>query len=375
MRSIVIGLVITLVGLIHYYVGRKLTFLLNSVLPIKTGIFIAVIFALCAIATLATYTQSNMNVGSLIGKLGSYWMGFILTSLVIFGLTDIILKIISLFRKNFDTSHQLYTVLPLIAIISLFVYGVWHATQLKTTEYQVTIDKKSELDSLNIVMFSDVHLGYINDVHKLEKIVDLVNEQKPDLVLIPGDLFDGNFKAVQDPERTLQLFNQLKTKYGVYLSWGNHDAGENFDKMKAFIKDSNITLLEDEVILIENKIAIAGRKDVNPIGNQDEKRKNIDDALEELDESVPLIVLDHQPSTINDYDSNVDLIVAGHTHQGQVFPFSLVTRLAFDVDYGYYKTPKNNQVIVTSGAATWGPPMRIGTNSEIVKINLQFQQK
>lgn len=373
MRSIVIGLVITLVGLVHYYVGRKLTLLLNSFLPFKTGIFITIIFALGAISTLATYTQSNMSVGGFIGKLGAYWLGFILTSFVIFGLTDLTLKIIGLFRKDFNTSHQLYTILPFVVIIGFFVYGIWHATQLKVAEYQVTVDKKSDIDSLNIVVFSDVHLGYINDVHRLEKIVELTNEQNPDLILIPGDLFDGNFEAVQNPKRILQLFNQLKAKYGVYLAWGNHDAGANFDKMKAFIQDSNITLLEDEVILIEDKFAIAGRKDVNPLGDQKDKRKDIDPAIEELDPSIPLIVMDHQPSTINDYDSNVDLIVAGHTHQGQIFPFSLVTRFYFDVDYGYHKTPKNNQVIVTSGAGTWGPPMRIGTNSEIANIKVQFK--
>ncbi|MGY3779196.1 metallophosphoesterase [Isobaculum melis] len=373
MRNLIFGIIITVFGFMHYYVGHKLAILLDGILPFNTDILIAMLFACCAVSTLATYLLSDKNVGGFIGKLGSYWLGIILTSLVLFGLTDLLLQCIHLFKKDFNPADQLSIGLPLIVIIGVFIYGVWHAKQLKTTEYQITIDKKSDLASLNIVMFSDIHLGYINDAHQFEKIVSLVNEQQPDLILIPGDLFDGNFEAVQEPDRIMQLFHQLKAKYGVYLSWGNHDAGANFDKMKAFIKDSNITLLEDELILIENKLAIAGRKDISPIGNQNEKRKEMAASLAEVDASIPLIVLDHQPSTIHDYEENVDLIVAGHTHQGQVFPFSLVTRLAFAVDYGYYQTAHHNQVIVTSGAKTWGPPMRIGTNCEIVKIKVTFQ--
>ena len=236
----------------------------------------------------------------------------------------------------------------------------------------IEIDKKSDLKDLEIVLISDLHLGYINNNRKLEKAVKKINQQSPDIVFIAGDLFDGNFLAVQSHDDAKELLNSIKTKYGTFLCWGNHDAGNSFGRMKQFIKSTDIILIEDNVINIENKFIIAGRKDSYPIDFQGEMRVSDFKELDKVNKELPIIVIDHQPSNLMEYVNKADLVLSGHTHKGQVFPFNLITKHLFIVDYGHYKSDSGLQSIVTSGLGTWGPPMRIGSDNEIAKIAVRF---
>ena len=112
---------------------------------------------------------------------------------------------------------------------------------------------------------------------------------------------------------------------------------------------------------------MAGRKDSFPIGGQGDKREKL--TLPAKAGELPVIVMDHQPGNIRDYGEETDLILCGHTHQGQMFPFNLITNAVFDVDYGYYRASDDSpQVIVTSGAGTWGPPQRVATDNEVAEI-------
>ncbi|OJG74848.1 hypothetical protein RV12_GL002265 [Enterococcus quebecensis] len=261
-------------------------------------------------------------------------------------------------------------------IIILFCYGSWQAQQIKTMNYQVTLNKagNSGQKKIKAVLISDVHLGYVNNLKKLKKIVTQINQMNPDIVFISGDLFDGNFNALQDPEGIKQQFRRLSSTYGTYMCWGNHDAGETFDQMKELVESGNITLLEDEMTVVADEILVVGRKDSRPIGSQEGNRKSIQEQFTKVGNQLPKIILDHQPSNIDEYEYANELILSGHTHKGQIFPFNLVTKAYFTVDYGYYRKDKNSpQVIVSSGVCTWGPPMRLGTQSEIVQIDMTIE--
>lgn len=255
-------------------------------------------------------------------------------------------------------------------VLILFFIGMYTANDIKITKYEITVDKSSNLDMLKIAMFSDLHLGYVNNHEKLSEIVSKINRISPDIVVIPGDFFDGNYNAIKNPQEIQEALLKINSTYGTYLVWGNHDAGNTFDEMKALIASANITILEDEAIEVADRFILVGRRDSSPIGYQGENRTDTNINMEESDINLPVIVLDHQPSNMGEYQQ-ADLILSGHTHQGQVFPFSLITKLAFIVDYGYYCDDKK-QMIVTSGVATWGPPIRIGTKSEIVEIDMGF---
>ena len=226
---------------------------------------------------------------------------------------------------------------------------------------------------MKIVLISDLHLGAVNSEKRLENIVKNINNLEPDIVCIAGDIFNDDYYALQNPEKAIGLLKSITATYGVYGSLGNHDSGKTFDEMINFLKQSHIKLLNDTYVIIDGRLALFGRVDPSPIGGFGElKRKEITESIASLDPKLPVVVMDHTPSNIEQYGENVDLVLAGHTHKGQIFPGSLITNAVFVVDYGHYqKDTVSPHVIVTSGVGTWGMPMRVGSNNEIVSINLR----
>lgn len=123
-------------------------------------------------------------------------------------------------------------------IVLLFAGGIWQAERLQKTSYKVETVPVEQ--PVRIALLSDIHLGYVNGVRKLERIVQRVNEEQPDVVFIAGDLFDSNFEVMRHPERIQELLSTFQSTYGTFLAWGNHDAGDNFDKMRALVLQTNI---------------------------------------------------------------------------------------------------------------------------------------
>lgn len=360
----------------NFYIGRKFLVILKQFDFFKYPGILWGIIGLLTIAALVTLLVFNGNVGSIVGKIGSYWLSYWFLSLVIFGITDVILKITGKITLLQSKTELVIWVSALAVTVVLFCYGSWQAQQIKTVNYQLTIDKPTygKSQKIKAVLISDVHLGYVNDVKKLEKIVTKINQLQPDIIFIAGDLFDGNYQALQDAKGMEKQLSRLSSVHGTYMCWGNHDAGETFEKMKALVEASNITILEDEMTVVDEELLVVGRKDSRPIGSQNGNRKSLQEQFEKVGNQLPKIILDHQPSNLEEYEQPNELILSGHTHKGQIFPFSLVTKAYFTVDYGYYRKNENSpQVVVSSGVGTWGPPMRIGTQSEIVQIDITIE--
>ncbi|OPJ62651.1 metallophosphoesterase [Clostridium chromiireducens] len=170
------------------------------------------------------------------------------------------------------------------------------------------------------------------------------------------------------------ILKNVKSKYGIYASLGNHDydhKGDSTYRIDNFEK-VGINILRDSVININKSFYIIGREDKFYERINGTKRKEFLELMDGIDKNLPIIVLDHQPSNLEEpIKTGVDLQLSGHTHKGQFFPFNLITKRVFKKDYGYLKIG-NFQIIVSSGARTWGPPIRIGSKSEIVDIEIQF---
>lgn len=306
--------------------------------------------------------------------IGSHVMGIYVYLLLFFLATDLVILIGSLIKiipSPIPSSvHFFAGLVPILLTASFVSYGIYHANQIQTVAYNVSINNSSS--KMKIVLVSDLHLGATHSEKRLPKIVETINAQNPDLVCIAGDIFNNDYTAIQDPERASALLKQIKSTYGVYASLGNHDAGNTFDQMLRFLERSNIKLLNDEHVIIDNRLALFGRIDASPIGGFGNlKRKDISDQIASL-QHIPIVVMDHNPINIDQYDEKTDVILSGHTHKGQMFPFHLITRSIYTVDYGHYQKDENSpHVIVTSGAGTWGMPMRVGTDCEVVSIQLQ----
>ena len=201
-----------------------------------------------------------------------------------------------------------------------------------------------------------------------------------------GDIFDNDIEAVPDLEGVAFELRRLHAPLGVFACQGNHDVdrismagalrGETTaDRIQEFLKDAGITYMLDDTLLVADSFYLVGRRDARPIGSR-HIRQTAANLTSDLDKSRPLIFLDHQPVDYPAIESaGADLILSGHTHRGQVFPGSIVTRHMFKeagaTHYGYWHG-SSAQAVVTSGAGVWGPPMRIGSRSEVVLIDVKF---
>ncbi len=276
----------------------------------------------------------------------------------------------------------------MVLVIVMSTYGVMHAQDLKKTVYEVNVDKDGgRIQKLNIVLLADLHLGYNVGVRQVERIVSMVNEMQPDIVCIAGDIFDNDYDALDDPERLKQLLRSIQTKYGVYACYGNHDIKEALisgfqvthsdkkvsdDRMDQFLADANIQLLNDETVFIDQSFYLTGRLDYKNPGKTADVRKTPEQITMELDKSKPILVMDHEPVELQELaDAGVDIDLSGHTHNGQLFPGNLTIHLFWENPYGHIQKDQMHS-IVTSGAGVWGPNMRIGTNTEVVQVIVNF---
>ena len=245
---------------------------------------------------------------------------------------------------------------------------------------------------MKVVLLADTHFGYNAGVLHARELVRKINKQKPDLVCIAGDIFDNEYDAIRNPEKLEKTLRGIKSTYGVYACWGNHDLNEEIlagftfkhkdgdlsdikdPRMKKFLEDSNIHILEDESVLINDQFYVIGRKDASLTEKIHETRKAPAQLTEKLDRDKPIIMIDHQPKELQELaDAGVDLDLCGHTHDGQTFPGNFTIKLMWENPCGLL-IKDNMTNITTSGAGVWGPAMRIGTDSEICSINIQLKK-
>ena len=357
----------------------------------------AVIYVLLSTSLLTGFLIKNpKSLHRMLKIIGNYFLGIFLYTLVIILLADfgrILLKYV--FHASWIHSRTAFTVAGAICallILLLSACGIFHAKYIKTTSYDVIINKTiPERTSMKVVLLADTHFGYNAGVLHARELVRKINKQKPDLVCIAGDIFDNEYDAIRNPEKLEKTLRGIKSTYGVYACWGNHDLNEEIlagftfkhkdgdlsdikdPRMKKFLKDSNIHILKDESVLINDQFYVIGRKDASLTEKIDETRKAPAQLTEKLDRDKPIIMIDHQPKELQELaDAGVDLDLCGHTHDGQTFPGNFTIKLMWENPCGLLS--KDNMTnITTSGAGVWGPAMRIGTDSEICSINIQLK--
>lgn len=286
--------------------------------------------------------------------IGSIWMVFTLYMVLALIATDILKLLLPNFGGRFFYAFAF--------TCSLLIYGYWNYKNPKTVELNLKMEKPHP--AMKIVAVSDIHLGHGTGKKQLQKYVERINALNPDIVLIGGDLIDNSIAPLY-MERMDEELSQLKAPLGVYMAPGNHEYISGIGKCREFLEKTPITLLRDSLITLPNGVQLIGRDD-----HSNRKRKPLSQLVGEAIHTQPIIVVDHQPYNLAESDAcGVDLQFSGHTHRGQVWPMSLLTDKMFEQSYGYRRW-RNTHVYVSSGLSLWGPPFRIGTNSEIVVINI-----
>lgn len=365
------------IGSVNFYVAKKVHKGLSYFFgKLKFWVVCSCFFVSTVIFVLGFLRNSlpfPTAVKDILAILSYCWMGIFLYLLLYTIISDIIILLCRLFKFSFSKKP----ITRAVAVLAVFVltvitsgYGFYNARQIDRIEYDIKLESKTDISDIKMVMISDIHLGTVGCEGRLESIVKEINSQKPDVVCIAGDLFDSSMDLLSDPEKAIENLKKIESTYGVYACFGNHDAGDTFGQMSDFLEKANINILNDQYTVIDERLILAGRLDKSAIGGRDIKRKALSKI--EGDNDLPVVVMDHNPANYSDYSSDVDLILSGHTHKGQIFPVNLVTDILYEVDYGYYRKDNNSpQIIVTSGIGYWGMPMRVGTNSELVVINFK----
>ncbi|HEY4788003.1 MAG TPA: metallophosphoesterase [Bacteroidales bacterium] len=314
----------------------------------------------------------------------TYWVGAVwMAALLYFFLIVLFIDFVRLvnigfhFLPNKNSDNYLIIKhislgLAIILVVVMLVYGKWNAAHPKLTRLDLSVSKYAgAIKELNIVMVSDIHLGSLFGKEKVQNMVNKVNQLKPDVIILAGDILD----EAQNPilrENIGAPLKLLNASLGVFAVTGNHEYIGGINRAVRYIESLNIKLLRDTTLFINNSFYLAGREDKDISRFTHNNRKSLEEILKGTDHHYPLILIDHQPFNLNQaVENDVDLQLSGHTHNGQFWPFNLITKRVYEVSYGY-KLKGNTHVYVSSGYGTWGPPFRIGSVPEFVQIKLKF---
>ncbi len=353
-------------------------------------VIFCVVYAFAALSPLTGFAvQEPQWLRHALKQAGNYWLGWmlylVLAVLVVEGLLFAVRRIR---RKDFQQMQRVRQVqggVALVLVCAVCLYGMANADRLRVTDYEITLDGAGE--DMTVALLADLHLGYSTETAYIEQAVQAVNNMQADLVVIAGDIFDNEYEAIPEPGRIAAALASLHSTYGVYACWGNHDvsepilAGFTWDtadadkddpRMEAFLRQAGITLLADEAVTLGNGVQLVGRKDPSRDKKLGDDRLSPEALLEPLDPARPVFVIDHQPKELDELAAaGADLDLSGHTHDGQMFPGNLIMPLIWDNPCGCLQVGGMYSV-VTSGLGVWGPDMRVGTKSEIVRITVHF---
>ncbi len=293
------------------------------------------------------------------------------------GLFDIVGVIYRKWFKENKIAKYIYSGgLPAFLVTTiLMTYGFLNGFNVVMTEYDINIDKEIKGGDVKIVYIADMHMGVSITMDNIEERCQAIEDSNPDIVLLGGDIFDER-STKEEIEEACKSLGEISSTYGTYFVWGNHEGDvevihgsmkQNVDFVEDTVEKNGMTIIEDESVLIDDRFYVVGRMDSDVGRNQ----ISAEALMEGLDKKKPIIVLEHKPIDVDKMSElGADLYLCGHTHGGQLPPIGLAEEFMFDHVYGYDKVGNCN-MIVTSGLGTWNTPIRIGSPSEFVMIELE----
>lgn len=282
--------------------------------------------------------------------------------------------------ENSTLRKWLYSsgLVPVLVTAVIMICGVITMNNVIATTYEVQTEKELRPEGYRVVMIADSHYGVAGSYEDLVIKADEISSLSPDAVILCGDIVDETTEPAQVDE-IFDAFGGIRTAYGVYLVWGNHDRSSaalhtqfSEEYLRNVIAENGITILEDEVLNINDDLVIVGREDKYE-AKKGKDRKPMEVLMQDVDKSRFVICADHQPSSFEEESRcGVDLILSGHTHGGQIWPARQVEEiLALDDGiYGRYEIG-NTTAIVTSGFYGWSWPVKSGVPSEYVVVDIR----
>lgn len=278
------------------------------------------------------------------------------------------------FRRYYAGAAAFLFTIAYLAVGWMQAFHVWQTNN--------TFQSEKQSGSFRVALFADSHVGTTFDGAGLAPHLAQIQAQNPDVLVIAGDFVDED-TSKKDMIDACSALGNVKTPYGVYFVFGNHDKGlysngergYTGDDLVAELEKNGVTVLQDESVLIDNRFYLIGRKDASEELDFGGTRKSVSELTQDLDPQKFWLVLDHQP---REYDAEaaagVDLVLSGHTHGGQLIPLMQLNRLfkmsGDDNIYGLTHR-ENTDYIVTSGISDWAIKFKTGCRSEYVIIDVK----
>lgn len=307
--------------------------------------------------------------------IGSYWFAFMLyftVGMLLIDTGSVISSIgqrFNFFRINWDAVRY-YAAIGVWTVTILVVIG--GSINAKYHKVRTIILESSTIDhDRKIAFVSDIHLGQIHNRKAAAILADSLNSLSPDMVIIGGDLFDEDLESVIR-DGVGRILQTIKAPLGVYAITGNHEFFGGVEQAVSYMTENGITVLRDQKI-DKAGIILVGREDIRGAQMNGKKRMSLPDILQDAQNGELIVIADHEPykeSVAESVAAGAFLHLAGHTHDGQMYPFNILVDRTFDLGYGFVKRGTMN-LIVSCGYGTWGPPVRVGSRSEIVLIDIK----
>lgn len=315
-------------------------------------------------------------------NLFGFWALIVLHFLAASAIVDIIRLILKKAGRSFGKIADIAWRSSAIALgitAAVLGYAYWNMHHVVVTEYTVSTEKEIRDEGYNIVFLSDLHFGTTMDLDRLQKYCKRIEEEKPDLVLLGGDIVDES-STMEEVKEAFGALGQVRSTYGTYYVYGNHDKGRyspscDFTEreLAEAIEEAGVKILEDETVQISKDLCVTGRRDRSDASRDDVRREAPEKLLEDGSKAGFCIVADHQPREMEENAAaGYDLMLSGHTHAGQMWPVGLITTL-FDKNTFNYgrKNFGDMELIVSSGIGGWGYAFRTGKHSEIVVVHVE----
>jgi predicted MPP superfamily phosphohydrolase len=253
-------------------------------------------------------------------------------------------------------------------------YGAARAQRISLRNIYVELPSPTSRPPVKLVAVADIHAGGVVEKRYLQRLRERVNQCRPDILLLLGDVTDGDISCALEAGLA-ETLSALSAPLGKYAVLGNHDIYAGEEATVRLLQNAGIHVLRDEFLTVAGAFVLVGRND--PRGRHfGLPRAPLASILKDLDEAaarLPLVVADHTPQNLKEAESNgVALQLSGHTHGGQVFPFNLMMRWIYGLSSGS-RQMGNTTVCVSSGAGLWTMPLRTVTDSEIVLCTLSFK--
>lgn len=360
MRSVFFVLVLLALQLFTFGLGRSLQWLFAPWVEPKRRRWLMI----------AAYVVTNSLIAGLVLQLGhgifrwmALWMVLLLFVMYAALATFLLYLLLRRFMPQKPMSRSLRLFAPLF-VAALFGLALHNAYTPVVRHAEITINKKLD-QPLRIGMASDMHIGKLFGAKRLDDLAAIMNREKVDIILIPGDVMDDNVDAYR-AENMQPSLQKLRAPLGVYATLGNHDLFGHQRDISDELTQAGIRVLANESLVVDNRLLVVGRND-----DTDKNRPSTAKLLENQNTELPVLLMDHRPTGIEEHAKlPVDVQVSGHVHNGQVAPANLIVRLLNRVHYGYEQI-NNGHFFVTSGYGFWGVPLRLGSQSEVWIIEVK----